>query len=264
MPTLPSRWILLLSIGLPATLAAAWFGPPKETQVAVNVDLTPEGRKVSPPSPGHPVYYFPLLGGYRELGAIVAGEKKPAPDAVAHLVAKALASSGYFVASQKHPSPSLLLVINWGYLNPETDESGAPGESTKTIFNEGQMLALVGGANFGGYYYDFGREDIIQAAHENRYFVVVSAYDFEAARKHKKVPLWHARMSVASDGVELAQVLPAMVNTGARHFGRETSRPELIFAPIDRTGTVEIGTPRVVPDTPPAAAPSPAPAPAKE
>jgi len=78
-------------------LSGSLRGVPK-VEVNVVVDMTPEGRKVAPPTPGHPVYYLPALAGYKELGALIAGEPPPPPQAeVAHLLAVTLARQGYMV-----------------------------------------------------------------------------------------------------------------------------------------------------------------------
>ena len=83
---------------------------------------------------------------------------------------------------------------------------------------------------------------------DDRYFVVVSAYDFEAAKEKKKVLLWQAKMSTPSHRVALAEVIPSMITAGGPHFGRETKRPESVTAPLAKEGKVEVGTPVVVPD----------------
>jgi hypothetical protein len=59
------------------------FGPPKETDVNVVVDLTEAGRTVAPPTKEKPAFYYPVLAGYRESGSLVAGETSPPPTAVA-------------------------------------------------------------------------------------------------------------------------------------------------------------------------------------
>ena len=79
--------------------------------------------------------------------------------------------------------------------------------------------------------------------------MIVSAYDFEAAKTKKKVLLWQAKMSTPSNRVSLAEVIPGMIAAGGPRFGRETKLPESVTAPLAKEGTVEIGTPTVVDET---------------
>jgi hypothetical protein len=233
----------------------------KEAAVNVVVDLTAEGRKVAPPVPGHPQFYYPVMGGYLQMGAITAGEKPPAALEVAHLVAKALAAQGYFAMSEKYP-PSLVLVIHWGYMNPKTDEASAADEESPTPlqFDQNQELALVAGHTLNNLTLFQEREGVMQGIERNRYFVVVSAYDLQAylRKAHTKVLLWQAKMSVPSDGFTFDEVLPALVQAG--QFGKETLRPQTTFAPTGPVGRVDVGTPIVQGYSNPASAPAALPA----
>jgi hypothetical protein len=233
-----------------APLHAGFFGPPKDTQVNIVVDFTDDGRKVAPPSREHPAYYYPVVAGYRESGSLVGGEKSPPQIPIARLLAKALAAQGYLVIGAQTPPPSLLLVFHWGYLNPLIDETVAPDDPLQTpqqmFWNQNDMLGLVAGRTLPNLGPGFEREDALHAAREDRYFVIVSAYDFSAAKEKKKKILWQAKMSTPSSGVTLPEVLPAMIASGGPHFGRETSRPISVTAPIVREGKVEVGTPTVV------------------
>lgn len=262
MHPLPSRvrWLALAVVVSLAPLRAGilGFGAPKDTDVNVVVDMTEAGRKLTPPTKEKPAFYFPVLAGYREMGALVGGETKPPPNSVAKLLAKALASEHYYVTDMKTKAPSLILVFHWGYMNPQIDETPSAADSTisdQIFWNQKEMLGLVAGntlANIG--VFSFQREDIIQAAREDRYFVVVSAFDFAAAAKEKKkVLLWQAKMSTPSNRVSLAEVIPSMISAGGPHFGRETKLPESITKPVARDGKVEVGTPTVVPDAAPKA-----------
>jgi hypothetical protein len=209
------------------------------------VDLTLEGKKVTLPSPGKPVYYFPVVSGYHEVGAITAGEKPPPKTEVIHLLAEALAKQGYFVVSKASGAPSLLLVFHWGYMNPQIEDFGTGDPAQKVFFNQREMLGLVAGHTLGNLDLSFEREDVMQAAEDDRYFVVVAAYDYEAALKHQKKMLWSAKMSTPSNGVSIGEVIPALIASGAPQFGRETNRPKWITAPVNSTPKVELGTPEV-------------------
>jgi hypothetical protein len=241
--------LLALATALPAHAGFLGFGKPTDTNVNVIVDMTDEGKKVAPPTREKPAFYYPVVAGYREEGAIVAGEKKPPDNPVSHLLAKALAAQNYYVVGTRTPAPTLLLVFHWGYMNPQIDESLDPDNPQKTFWNEREMLALVAGNTLKNVsQFGFEREDILQAARDERYFVIVSAYDFKAATGKKKVLLWRAKMSTPSTSVSLAEVIPAMITAGGPRFGRETRLPESVTAAIAKEGKVEIGTPTVVKD----------------
>jgi hypothetical protein len=87
-----------------AFLAVASLAPQalalNSTEVDVVPDMTPEGRRVAPPAPGHPVYYLPLIEGIVEKGPQSAGEKISKDD-VGRFVTGALTQLGYLVANPK-------------------------------------------------------------------------------------------------------------------------------------------------------------------
>ncbi|MSU24382.1 MAG: hypothetical protein EXS32_11230 [Opitutus sp.] len=257
MPLRPPRvrclaLLAFVALGPLSPLSAGFwgFGAPKEADVNVVVDMTEAGRKVAPPTKGQPAFYYPVLAGYRESGSLVAGEKSPPPTPVAKLLAKALAAQHYYVMGAKTPTPTLILVFHWGYMNPQIDDTGDDENPSQIFWNQKEMLALVAGntvKNVGSFSSE--REDILQNMRDDRYFVIVSAYDFEAAKEKKKVLLWQAKMSTPSNRVSLAQVIPSMITAGGPRFGRETKLPESVTAPLAKEGKVEIGTPTVVDDT---------------
>ncbi|HZZ18464.1 MAG TPA: hypothetical protein VFE25_03800 [Opitutaceae bacterium] len=79
---------------------------------------------------------------------------------------------------------------------------------------------------------------------ENRYFVVLMAYDFQLMWKQKKHKLlWEARFSVNERHNEFDKALPAMAQYAARYFGRPTNgliRKRLL------NDNVEIGEPTLI------------------
>jgi hypothetical protein len=243
--------VALLGALPPLSAGFLGFGAPKDADVNVVVDMTEAGRKISPPTKEKPAFYYPVLAGYRESGSLVAGEKSPPSTPVAKLLAKALAAQHYYVMGTKTPAPTLILVFHWGYMNPQIDDTGDDENPQQVFWNQKEMLALVAGntvKNVGVFGSD--REDILQNMRDDRYFVIVSAYDFDAAKEKKKVLLWQAKMSTPSNRVSLAEVIPSMITAGGPRFGRETKLPESVTAPLAKEGKVEVGTPVVVPDAP--------------
>jgi hypothetical protein len=252
----------LLVVFLVTGLSA--FASVRQIEVNVVVDMTPEGRKREPPSPDHPTYYLPIVGGYRQEGTSFAGEKRPTQNALLHLAAVELANQSYFVCqpTKAHP-PDIILVFNWGYMNPERatlpapvlshteKDPGANGDSDdiSVQFNDRQMLDLVGGAAIGNVKNDSDREQVAVRAEENRYFIAITAYDYAASiHSQKKVPLWQEKVSVPSQGVGYDDVAGALVAAAGPFFGRETVTPKQFSVPAVPEGRVLLGTPRITDD----------------
>jgi hypothetical protein len=64
--------------------------------------------------------------------------------------------------------------------------------------------------------------DVLNDVADNRYYVVLQAYDFPTALKEKKLrPLWTVRMSMTNSGHDFASALDAMLKNGARFFGQD-------------------------------------------
>jgi hypothetical protein len=83
------------------------------------------------------------------------------------------------------------------------------------------------------------RQDLINEVEEDRYFVVLMAYDFDALWKHKKHKLlWVVRFSVRSRGTNFNEVLPAMVDQASDYFGQNSGG--LLRKPLPE-GHVDIG-----------------------
>lgn len=244
----------MLATGVARAGAAAGEG-----EVIVYTNLTEEGKKLTPPTREHPSYYVLIPGGYRQEGATVAGEKPPPPNAVAKLVHAALVKQNYRPAMQKGPPPDQYIVVHWGYINPDTLEAGDPENPRNVTLNQREMVALVAGnsiSKMDPFFMEF--RDVMDAASEDRYFVVVSSFDFAAASAtpRKKVLLWRARMSVPSAGFTLDEVLGALVASGGPLFGRQTEFAKHVWTRLVPEGHVRVGTPTEVKDTKPTPGPA--------
>jgi len=231
------RPVLLLAV---LTAAAAASAAEPVVDVNVIVDVTEAGRKLTRPTPAQPAYYAPLIGGFHEEGDTVAGDKRPAQNFVLHEFAKALAAQGYLVAGAGTPVPTVLLVFHWGSMNPNIAESGDPDDPDQNFLNEKRMVALVAGQTLNNLNPFSERQEAMLAARTNRYYAMVTAYDFAAAKQHKKIALWRAKMSLPSAGVELADVVPVLIDSGATWFGRETLRPVRVTQPLGHPGSVNL------------------------
>jgi hypothetical protein len=98
-------------------------------------------------------------------------------------------------------------------------------------FNNAKMLGYdapgIIGTSRGNYArgtaFGVDRQDLVDEIEENRYFVVLMAYDFGLmlkAKKHKL--LWETRFSISERRNAFDQALPVMAQNAARYFGRPT------------------------------------------
>jgi hypothetical protein len=271
MPTSLSRLVLCAILVL-LPVRALRAEEDSDIKVDVVVDLTDAGRKVERPSPAHPAYFFPRVWGYTEGGAIMPYQQPPpAENEVLKMVAKALAQQGYYMAIAKRtPPPSLILMFWWGYKAPNFmgpdghlasngPIGGHGGQDINQLAQRGllpvnvsanqkEMDELVMGSK---YEYEplqnlssIRLENLRNATRVGRYFLMVSALDFQTYVKTRKfVVLWTARISTEMEGRTLTDVLPTLISRGSSMFGRDTDGPQMTVEPIVPMGQVILGKP---------------------
>jgi hypothetical protein len=84
-------------------------------------------------------------------------------------------------------------------------------------------------------------DDLVSEIEENRYFVVLMAYDYQALWTQKKHRLfWVTRFSVRERGADFEKMLPSMVAYASQYFGQDSHG--LLRRPLPE-GHVEIGEP---------------------
>ena len=184
------------------------------------VDVTDDGQKAPQASAANPVYYFPFTFGYKEVGPWTP-EPQPDQAQVKHTIAKAIAAQGYLFLTKKSPA-ALLLTFRWGRMAPKTLEPVLDHP-------DDDMATLVGGVNKGEDVSPLGahRADFALAASVPRYFLSIEAFDFAAAQKNEKIPLWCARVSVDAAGTTLAGALPGLADAIAPLLGKDL-RPQIL------------------------------------
>jgi hypothetical protein len=87
----------------------------------------------------------------------------------------------------------------------------------KEISSRNNMSRFAGA----GSYYD----DLISDIENDRYYVIIDAYDFRAAtqEKQKKI-LWSTRVSIQAQGNQFNERLVAMLDNASRHFGQDSGQ----------------------------------------
>lgn len=98
--------------------------------------------------------------------------------------------------------------------------------------NRGNTIARFAGA--GDAYHD-----LIDDIENERYYVIIAAYDFHTAQKEAKLkPLWITRVSIQAQGNKFNETLAAMLDRASRYFGQDSGRLLRQYQP---EGKVKLG-----------------------
>ena len=243
--SLPVRFpvLLLLALGLALPGARAvdfvlfkniWG------DVIVATDTTTEGHALTPPSPQQPVYFRGLSLG-RKLGSI-PGDHEPDVQEVNQVVTKILAKQGYLAARPGIHEPTLFLVVQWGYMEPERN-------NLLWFFGYDPAQDIAAPASEGFLGMDVFRRDmrshsidtILTNAREASYGIIVTAFEFKSAKTPKPVVYWQTRIGLPANGKSMAAALPTMLLTAGPAIGRESKTPTLLDADDVREGRVNLG-----------------------
>jgi hypothetical protein len=85
---------------------------------------------------------------------------------------------------------------------------------------------------------------------EDRYFVILMAYDFQKIRKAGNTngshPLWSVRMNIRADGNNFTEALPAMSKVAADYFGKQLDDLMSAQTKVGKNSRVEIGPVKVL------------------
>lgn len=121
-------WLVVLALAIPAAGHAANEPPPvgfslipkafqRRPQLDFNLltEMTDEGRKLTPPTPGNPVYYIQQAGAWVSTGSAPAGKGNPPSAADMELaMQKALGAAGYLPAALPERPPTLAIIFTYG------------------------------------------------------------------------------------------------------------------------------------------------------
>ncbi len=92
--------------------------------------------------------------------------------------------------------------------------------------------------------FQYRRDEVINDIEENRYFVVLMAYDFQLQWKQKKHKLlWETRFSIQEHRNDFKLALPTMAQEASRYFGQDSHG--LVRRPLPE-GHVTLGEPKVL------------------
>jgi hypothetical protein len=88
------------------------------------------------------------------------------------------------------------------------------------------------------------RNDLVAEIEENRYFVVLMAYDFRLLWKEKKHKLlWETRFSISERRNQFDRALPVMARYASQYFGQDSNGLQRTRVP---EGSVEVRAPSLI------------------
>jgi hypothetical protein len=90
-------------------------------------------------------------------------------------------------------------------------------------------------------------KDLITSLDEERYFVILMAYDYRSMKKGS-IPklLWSTRFSIRAPGNKFTAALPAMSKAAAAYFGRSIDGLETVKPALIPEGRIDVGEPKVI------------------
>ena len=268
-PTSSGQWVFSL---LPNSMD-------KNAQVDMTVfgEVTPAGAAKPLPTAQSPQYYITQSGGFRPDQLTPINEKTPSDATVTAHIDKSLRTAGYLPA-ENGKAPDLLVVFHWGSQYGRDEDTNITsralligGEAfakelddvirrereeqhVRRMMHRTQTAAMMAIA-----FKPISPVEMFKRRDENNpmlyeqamgdfYYVVISAYDYQAAQKRQRVLLWRTRLTVDSSGVSLVDTLPALLFNAGPYLGKETGRAGTFTKKMLRSGTVEIGPSEVVDD----------------
>jgi hypothetical protein len=184
---------------------------------------------------------------------------------VARVVAVSLRAQNYVPAKYLR-TEKLLIMLHWGTTIVNSSFGGAIPGKGQPAFQEilqrdqidsmnARMLGFDSARLIGTDYGDFighvgplgaYRDELLSEIEENRYFVILVAYDFQRFRKEKKLTmLWETRFSINEPRNFFNRALPAMAQYASAYFGQDSHG--LVMKPVPE-GQVRLGQPRPVGD----------------
>lgn len=232
------------------------FTPNPQLEMSAFTEFSPAGSKVTAATPQQPVYFVAQNQGYRPMGDIVAGDHSPGGADIERFLYRALAGQGYLPANDAAHPPGLVLVYFWGvHYNPDPEQRALFPELAERYLLE--RAALVGGRRYAhdlSLQMSFGtsladrseKKDFLRnQAASDLYYVVVSAYDFNALARNEHRLLWRTTLTVAAQGVSMRESLPPLILTGGEYFGRPMEETVALRRHV-RRGTVTLGPLQVI------------------
>ena len=258
MKTCPSLFAGLAVIGT-LGIGAAPTAAGRSLQMVVIAEQPDAQLSATAPSPNHLVHYVALDGGYIEAGDPIANEHPPGAAAVAKALQRVLASLGCQPATGA-ATPTLAFIYHWGLLNRDSlavrngpmidpnlharlslvTTSHQDGEIENNLIDN-RLLGRNNTAFRSPLILSIRERDALELSHDDRYFAVLSAYDYSSLSRHQPKLLWRVKMSTRSVGASMADALPTLLQGGAQYLGRNLTDAEYLTVPLVTAAAGESG-----------------------
>ena len=220
-----------MNLGLVLAAAILMNGCASSRQVIVYSFLTDAGRSLTTPSDEKPARCALGSGGYHEWGGFRAGEKPATLGIIEPLVRAALRMNGY-AGMQHGESPDLIVIFHWGCMRPEMRGLGTGPADVALNYHD--MLDLVGVRALGSVNDRILQSALLEAAADERYFLIVSAYAPPSSGEKLTQLLWRTQCSLPLAGIDQERAFAVLAAAGSVHFGRETNVPDFVTLDVER------------------------------
>jgi hypothetical protein len=158
------------------------------------------------------------------------------------LVAKVLAKQGYLGSHLEDREPTLYLILQWGYLQPQSgDLLWFLGYDANKDIGAPVFPGMLGPEVFRRNFRSRMIETILESASDPIYGIIITAFEYKSARTPKPIIYWQTRIGLPANRKTMAQALPAMILAAGPTIGHETDSPVLRDIDDVRSGRVELG-----------------------
>jgi hypothetical protein len=182
----------------------------------------------------------------RKLGSI-RGDHEPDVQEINQVIAKILAKQGYLPARPGVHEPSLFLIVQWGYMEPERNNLlWFLGYDADQDIGAPVMEGILGPEVFRRDLRSHSMETILTNAREATYGIIVTAFEFKSAKTPSPVVYWQTRIGLPANGKSMAAALPTMLVAAGPAIGRESKTPMLLDVDDVREGRVDLGELKVI------------------
>jgi hypothetical protein len=227
-----------------------------DLEMTVNTEVTPYGALLRKPTPENPTFYLAYDAGFKPMGDTIGGEHPPKPEAIDRTMHSALAQGGYLLSTAPEQRPTLMIIYFWGSHNrmDRETESQFPALAAKHRLERAMLVgghpqvekmsrALEWGESLTDRTPEY--EYLRDQSNDDLYYVVASAYDYNALAHKERKLVWRTTMTVNARGVSMQESMMPLIETAGPFFGREMKQPEIASRRVERWG-VRIGESKVI------------------
>ena len=166
------------------------------------------------------------------MGRRASGEKPMKLSEIEPPIRAALRINSY-EGLRRGENPDLVIEFYWGCMRPEA--SGISQGRFDVVVNLADMLDLVGGRVLAANSKRILRDTLVDAALEERYFLILSAFAPREYSRNEKILLWRTQISLPLSTLTQEQAFPILAACGAKLFGTQTDEPHFISVDVELT-----------------------------